>query len=43
MRFSDVPKIGDVVEFMGTRLVVQAVRHDARRRWSYLDCEPEVR
>jgi len=42
IRFSDVPKIGDVVEFLGTRLVVQAVRHDVRRRWSYLDCEPEV-
>lgn len=42
IRFSDVPQIGDVVEFLGTRLVIQAVRHDARRRWSFLDCEPEV-
>ena len=42
MRYSDVPQIGDIVEFLSSRLVVQAVRHDARRRWSFLDCEPEV-
>lgn len=43
IRYSLGPKMGDIVEFLGQRLVVQAVRYDARRRWMYLDCVPEVK
>jgi SPP1 family predicted phage head-tail adaptor len=43
LRYVTEPEVGDVVEFLDERLVVQAVRHDRRRRWLYLDCVPEVR
>lgn len=42
IRFSSGPKIGDIVEFLGDRLVIKAIRHDRRRKWMFLDCEPEV-
>jgi len=43
MRYNDAVKIGDIVKFYDTRLVVKAIRHDGKRRWMYLDCEPEVK
>jgi len=30
------------VKFYDMRLVVKAIRHDSKRRWMFLDCEPEV-
>jgi SPP1 family predicted phage head-tail adaptor len=42
IRYSDIPQIGDIVEVFSDRLVVMAVRHDPLRKWSFLDCEPEV-
>lgn len=42
IRYSTKPKMGDIVEFLGNRLIIQAIRHDAKRRWMYLDCVPEV-
>ena len=42
IRYYDGVRIGDIVSFFGTRLVVKAIRHDRLRSCMYLDCEPEV-
>lgn len=42
MRYNDAVETGDIVKFYDMRLVVKAIRHDSKRRWMFLDCEPEV-
>lgn len=42
MRYNCMVEAGDIVRFFDARLVVLAIRHDSKRRWMFLDCEPEV-
>ena len=41
-RYSALPAINDIVKHLGDRLEVKGVRHDAKRKWTFLDCVPEV-
>jgi len=43
IRYCPEIKMGDIVDFLGNRLVVQAIRFDAKRKWMYLDCIPEMK
>ena len=43
IRYSSEIKMGDIVDFLGEKLVVQAIRFDAKRKWTYLDCVPELK
>ena len=42
LRYTAEPKIKDVAVFRSLRLEVKGVRHDSRRKWTFLDCVPEV-
>ncbi len=42
IRYSALPAINDIVKFLNDRLEVKGVRHDAKRKWTFLDCVPEV-
>lgn len=42
IRYSALPAINDIVKHLGDRLEVKGVRYDAKRKWTFLDCVPEV-